>query len=160
MTTVRLSETMGFNDTAAMDLHQLGQRLQYLKVTDEFSRFQNATTIKSKDSHKDVSKTQDYSIGSPKNVFSDNGGVFVSTDFTDFCENFNIKVKTTAVEAPRSNGISESHNAILTDHIVKVKEDINCNCFDWAHIKLQNRGQWFHSTSSSFRTEHKFAINL
>ena len=29
-------------------------------------------------------------FGSPKNEFSDNGGEFLSTEFIDFCENFNI----------------------------------------------------------------------
>ena len=83
----------------------------------------------------------------------------------DFCENFNIKVKTTAAEVPWSNHISECHNAILTDIAAKLKEDINCNCVGWnthsgKHIKLPNQGQQFWSTSSSFRKKHKFAINL
>ena len=60
-------------------------------------------------------------------MFSDNGGEFFSREFIDFCENFNIKVSTTPAELPWSNGICERHNAILTDIILKVKEDINCS---------------------------------
>lgn len=37
-------------------------------------------------------------------------------------------MKITAAEASWSNGISELHNVTLTDIIVKVKEDLNC---DW-----------------------------
>ena len=40
-----------------------------------------------------------------------------------FCENFNIKTKTTAAESPWNNGICECHNAIITETLLKVKED-------------------------------------
>ena len=62
-------------------------------------------------------------FGSPNIVFSGNGGEFI-----DFCETFIMKVKTAAAEAPWSNGICEHHNVIITDIILKVKNDINC---DW-----------------------------
>ena len=39
-----------------------------------------------------------------------------------------MKVKTAAAEAPWSNGICERHNVIITDIILKVKNDTNC---DW-----------------------------
>ena len=64
-------------------------------------------------------------FGSPSKVFSDNGGEFVSKEFIDFCENFKMKVKTTAAEAPWSNSICERHNAIMTDIILKVRNDTN-----------------------------------
>ena len=41
--------------------------------------------------------------------------------YFDVCENFNINVKTTAAEAPCTNGICERHNAIITDIVLKVK---------------------------------------
>ena len=43
----------------------------------------------------------------PNTVFSDNRGKFVSKEFIDFCENFNMKVKAAATEAPWSNSICE-----------------------------------------------------
>ena len=57
-------------------------------------------------------------FGSPNTVFNDNGGEFPSKEFIDFCKNFNMNVKTTAAEAPCSNGICERQNAIL-----KVRND-------------------------------------
>ena len=42
-----------------------------------------------------------------------------------FVENFKMKVKTTAAEAPWSNSICERHNAIMTDIILKVRNDTN-----------------------------------
>ena len=35
-------------------------------------------------------------------------------DFIGFCENFNIKEKTTAPKEPWSNGICERHNAMTS----------------------------------------------
>ena len=67
--------------------------------------------------------------------FDDNGGEFVSKDFIDFCENFNIKIKTTSAESPWSNRICECHNAIITETLLKVKEDSKCDwktALDWA----------------------------
>ena len=65
-------------------------------------------------------------FGSLSKVFSDNEGEFVSEEFSDFCENFNIKINTTPAESPWCNGICEQHIAILTEILWKVKDDINC----------------------------------
>ena len=92
----------------AMDLHQLGPNLWYLHLIDEFSRFSNAVIIKSKSTDIIIKMFLKYWIslfGSPNTVLGDNGGEFVSKEFIDFCENFNMKVKITAAEAPWSNGI-------------------------------------------------------
>ena len=59
----------------------------------------------------------------PVLVFSDNGGEFMSKDFIDFCENFDIKIKPTAAESPWSNGICERHNTIIKETLLKMKED-------------------------------------
>ena len=59
-------------------------------------------------------------------IFSDNGGEFASEELTDFCENFNIKISTSAADSPWSNRICEWHNAILTELLLKIKEDIHC----------------------------------
>ena len=92
----------------AMDLYQLGPNLWYLHLIDEFSRFSNAVIIKSKSADIIIKMFLKYWIslfGSPNTVLGDNGGEFVSKEFIDFCENFNMKVKITAAEAPWSNGI-------------------------------------------------------
>ena len=67
-------------------------------------------------------------FGTPNSIYSDNGGEFVSKDVIDFCENSNIKIKTTPAESPWSNGICEPHNAIITEMLLKVKNDCQC---DW-----------------------------
>ena len=97
-------------------------------MTDEFTRFSNATIIKSKHPGiiiKNFLQNWVSLFGTMFEVFSDNEGEFFSREFIDFCENFNVKVPITPAESPWSNGICEKHNAILTDIILKVKEDIN-----------------------------------
>ena len=41
-------------------------------------------------------------------------------------ESFNTKISTKHAESPWCNGICERHNAILTEILLKVKDDINC----------------------------------
>ncbi|VDI64595.1 Hypothetical predicted protein [Mytilus galloprovincialis] len=66
--------------------------------------------------------------GSPRRLYSDNGGEFNNDEVRDMAENFNIEVKTTAAYSPWSNGLLERHNQTLTDTLLKLKADNNC---DW-----------------------------
>ena len=84
-------------------------------------------------------------------MFSDNGGEFVSKDFTDFCENFNIKIKATAAESPWSNAICERHNAIITETLLKMKEDSNC---EW-----ETALAWPLSTKNSLINVNGFSLH-
>ena len=43
------------------------------------------------------------------------------------CEQFNIKIQTTPVFSPWSNGVCERHNQTLTTVLLKIKDDIKCN---------------------------------
>ena len=87
-------------------------------------------------------------FGSPNTVFRDNKGEFVSKQFIDFCGNFNMKVKTTATEAPWSNSIYERHNLIIKDIISKVRNDINCH--------LETALAWAISAKKSFINVSRF----
>ena len=105
-----LSKASNFNDTISMDLHQLGEDLWYFHFIDEFSYFGSAIVVKSKSSKIITEKLIQNWIsvfGSPSNIFSENGGEFVSQDFTDLYENFNTNIITTQGELPRSNGVCE-----------------------------------------------------
>ena len=127
---VGLSRATDFNQTMTMDLHQLSDNIWYFHMIDEFTRFSNAVIIKSKATRVVTNKLIQCWIslfGSPKRVLSGNGGEFESSEFKDMCENFNIKVVTTPAEAPWSNGIWEQDNHILTETLLKIKEDVNCS---------------------------------
>ena len=120
---------------------------------DEFSRFSNTVIIKRKST--DIIKMfLKYCIslfGSPNTIFSESGGEFVSKEFIDFCENFNMKIKATAAEAPWSNGICERHNAIITDIILKVRNDTKC---DWETVLA-----WAVSAKNDFINVSGFSLH-
>ena len=67
----------------------------------------------------------------------------------DLCENFNIKILATPAESPWSNGLCEQHNKLLTDMLLKIKEDTPCS---WEILNLSlgfkcetflNQCEWF-----------------
>ena len=65
--------------------------------------------------------------GSPRKVLSDNGGEFNKEQFRDMAENFDIQVMTTAAKSLWSNGLCERHNAILSEILLKIKEESACD---------------------------------
>ena len=82
---VGLSRTADFNQTVAMDLHQLLHNTWYFHMIDEFTRFSNAVTIYCKVTPVVTKKFVQCKIslfGSPNRVFSHNGGEFES-EFKD-----------------------------------------------------------------------------
>ena len=66
-------------------------------------------------------------FGTPGRFLTDNGLEFGNEEFREMGEKLNTSVKSTAAEAPWSNGINERHNAILGDMIVKVMKDRKCS---------------------------------
>ncbi|CAG2196696.1 unnamed protein product [Mytilus edulis] len=120
-----------FNETVAVDLHELEHNVWYLHIIDEFTRFSAGCIMKTKKGSEFVKKFLESWIsihGSPRRLYSDNGGEFNNDEVRDMAENFNIEVKTTAAYSPWSNGLLERHNQTLTDTLLKLKADNNC---DW-----------------------------
>ena len=120
-----------FNETVAVDLHELDHNVWYLHIIDEFTRFSAGSIVRTKKASEFVKKFLESWIsvhGTPKRLYSDNGGEFNNDEVRDMAENFNIEVKTTAAYSPWSNGLLERHNQTLTDTLLRLKEDNNC---DW-----------------------------
>lgn len=120
-----------YNETVAMDLHQLGENLWYLHIIDEFSRFSAGCIVESKKASEIVEKFIQHWIaihGPPRRLYTDNGGEFNNAEFQDMAENFNIEVKTTPAFSPWSNGLIERHNQTLTDILLKIRLDTS---LDW-----------------------------
>ena len=118
-----------FNQTVEMDLKELGPSLWFLHIINEFTRLSNGAIIRSKTAV--IKKFLHYWIslfGAPQKVISDNGGELDSNEFRDLPENFNITVKTTPAYSPWSNGLCEKHNHMLTETVLRVKENNKC---DW-----------------------------
>ena len=120
-----------YNESVAVDLHQLGISLWYLHIIDEFTRFSAGCITHTKQSSQFVKNFIKHWIsihGAPKRLFSDNGGEFDNDEVRDMAENFNIQVVTTPAYSPWSNGLCERHNQILTEILLKVKKD---HKLDW-----------------------------
>lgn len=66
--------------------------------------------------------------GAPKRLYSDNGGEFNNEEVRDLAENFNMEVKTTAAYSPWSNDLLERHNRTLTEILLKLRAENDC---DW-----------------------------
>ena len=66
-------------------------------------------------------------FGAPKRWFSENGGEFISDEFYEMCERFNIKFITTPSYSPWSNGLCERHNQFLTNMLSKICDDVKGN---------------------------------
>ena len=136
-----------FNQTVAVDLHQLEPNLYYLHIIDEFSRFSAGCITPTKQSSQFVQNFIKNWIsihGAPQRLFSDLGGEFNSAEVLDMAENFNIEIITTAGYSPWSNGLLERHNQTLTEMLLKVKHDKQLNwetALSWALMaknSLQN----------------------
>ena len=91
-----LSKAKDSNETVSLDLHKINSGLYYFHMINEFARHSNAVIIKKKSSSLTAFIKNWLSIfGAPKRLFSDNGGEFISDEFYEMCERFNIKVITT-----------------------------------------------------------------
>ena len=76
-------------------------------------------------------------FGPPKRLFSENRGEFISDEFYERCERFNIKVITTPSQSPWSNGLCKLHNQFITTILDKIHDDVKCDydvALAWAVI--------------------------
>lgn len=85
-----------YNETVAVDLHELEPGLWYLHVIDHFTRFSAGSIVTNK-KPKDIVKHLIHcwiSVhGPPHRLFSDNGGEFNNEEMRDMAEKFNIELK-------------------------------------------------------------------
>lgn len=141
-----------YNETVAVDLHELEPGVWYLHIIDQFTRFSAGSILTTKRSSEIVKHfIHDWiSVhGPPQKVLSDNGGEFNNEEVRDMAENFNIEVKATAAYSPWSNGLLERHNQTLTEIIMKIKANHGSDwdtALDWA-LMAKNTMQNVHGYS-------------
>ncbi|XP_062409954.1 uncharacterized protein LOC134100639 [Sardina pilchardus] len=127
-----------YNETVAVDLHELEHGVWYLHAIDHFTRFSAGSIVTTKKPTEIVKHLIHCWIsvhGPPHRLFSDNGGEFNNEEMRDMAEKFNIELKTTAAYSPWSNGLLERHNQTLTEILLKIKKDNGCSwgmALDWA----------------------------
>ena len=127
---VGLPKAHSFNITVSMDLHNLvPNKVWYLHMVDEFTRFSNAIIIRNKKmAYRGFLLSWISLFGPPSSMFSDNGGEFIGSEMVELCNSFGIKMTNTPSYSPWSNGLCERHNSVLTDMVLKTKEHTKC---DW-----------------------------
>ena len=114
-----------------MDRLELGHNLWYFHLIDEFTRLSAASVIRSKDPFITMKNLISHWVriyGLPEKLYSDNGREFNNSELKDMAENLNITVKTAPANSPFSNGLLERHNAVLTETLLKVRDEYK---LDW-----------------------------
>ena len=122
-----------FQETVAMDLKFYHGRI-ILHLIDHCTRLSASSVIPNKNPDtiiKYIFKIWISVYGVAEKFLTDNGGEFANNKFMEMCESLGIKIKTTAAEAPWSNGLVERHNLILSEMLDKVLEETKCE-FDLA----------------------------
>uniref|UniRef100_A0AAV2KYC4 Integrase catalytic domain-containing protein n=1 Tax=Knipowitschia caucasica TaxID=637954 RepID=A0AAV2KYC4_KNICA len=112
-----------YNETVALDLHELEPGVWYLHIIDHFTRFSSGNIVRTKKPSEIVNSFIHSWIsvhGAPKRIYTDNGGEFNNAEIRDMAENFNIETKTSAGYSPWSNGLLERHNMTLTEILLKM----------------------------------------
>lgn len=87
-----------YNETVAMDLHELEPGLWYLHIIDHFTRFSAGNIVRTKKPSEIVNSFMHSWIsvhGAPKRIYTDNGGEFNNEEIREMAEKFNIETKTT-----------------------------------------------------------------
>ena len=119
-----------FNETVSMDLKTYHGFL-FLHIIDHATRFSTAAVIRSKEKEEIIDKVFKHWValfGCPRKVLSDNGGgEFNNELFRDMAQLLNTQVLSTAAESPWQNGITERHNAIISNMVDRILEDVNCS---------------------------------
>ena len=126
---VGLSLSRDFNDCVSMDLKFLDGHI-ILHLIDNATRYSAAAVIPCKTKEviiENIFKHWISIFGCPKKFLSDNGGEFNNELFRNMAELLNVEVLTTAAESPWSNGITERHNALISEMTRKVLADVNCS---------------------------------
>ena len=72
-----------------------------MQMVDEFTRYTAVTVRSTQTIAANILMKQWIAIfGAPKTIVSGNGGEFIEEPFVKTCEQFNIKIKTKALESP------------------------------------------------------------
>ena len=126
---VGLPLTTRFNECVSMDLKEVkfrGMKIILLNMIDYTTRFCVSAMLNSKRKEEVVeSLFQEWIavFGRAEKFLVDNGGEFANDEFIDMCGQFDVTIKTTAAEAPWSNGLIERNNAVIGETFLKMLEE-------------------------------------
>ena len=98
-----------------------------LHITDYATRFSTATIVKSKQKEEIVRAIGLHYLHPPNEILTDNGGKFINHLVKEIINYLKIFIKSSAVESPWSNDITERHINILGNTINKLLLDKSNN---------------------------------
>ena len=131
----KVGMTLGrkFNSVVCMDLKLLkfadGKASWVLHMICSLTRFSVMVPVKSKAAEEIVEKIFSHWIsvfGRPEKFLTDNGGEFVNEPFLEMASRLDIDCKVTPAESPSCNGITERHNGILGNMVIKTRNETGC----------------------------------
>ena len=126
---VGLGLSRDFNDTVSMDL-KFFKTIPWLHIIDHATRFSSACVVHNKRKETIIEHIFKHWIGvfgAPRSILSDNGCEFQNIAMRELGDLLGIEIKTTAAEAPWSNGITERHNALIGNMLEKIIDSQNCS---------------------------------
>ena len=148
-----LREEMDFNDRISMDgitwTNHKGRNFHLYHVVDWSTNFQAACTAPSRNSTDTIANLISMWFswaGAPSELFVDPGTEFQSHEFSDFAQQHNIKLITTAPEDHAQHGKAERHGAVLqhmldkfdTEHPIENYQDLQRALFWCVQAKNAN----------------------
>ena len=99
-----------------------GQRVFMLAVTDYFTKWVEAEAfarVRDKEVKSFIWKNVICRFGVPKEIVTDNGSQFISTNFQDFCKEWGIRLSFSTPRYPQANGQAESTNKSIVSTLKK-----------------------------------------
>ena len=126
---VGFSLAKDFNDVVSVDLKDIVDT-KVFHMIDHATRYSAAVFIKNKSKEVIVDKFFMHWIslfGCPKKLLSDNGREFNNALFREMAELLSVELLSTAAESPWSNGITERHNALIGQIVIKVIKETSCS---------------------------------
>ena len=120
-----------FNESVAMDLTEWFDPLSEKKsilchLIDEFSRLCSGGIIQNKkleEVMKCIIENWICKYGKPQKILHDNGGEFVNKKVLKFLDSLEIRSVTTLAPSPFCNGVVERLNAVVKEHMSKMRKE-------------------------------------
>lgn len=105
-------------ESICIDIFEI-DKLKFLTIIDKFSKYVQCRKINANNSENVESELMSYFSQHPipSKIHTDLGPEFLSHEFKQFCEYFNIRLTYSAADNPASNGAIERFHATLADSI-------------------------------------------
>lgn len=134
-----------------------------LVIVDAFTKFVFIFAVKSTASTEVIKELEHLSkmFGNPRRIITDAGTSFTSKEFSNYCNNKNIRAHTVATGMPRSNGQAEIFNKTILNAIRTLGANTDDDCWDdYVKILQQGLNSTIHKTTKAVPSEVFFGYRL